>query len=62
MVRDRVALFELLTEQQLAILRSKRSTNRVAKAISLAGVTQSDRRGLTEDELGLYREWIENKP
>ena len=40
MVRKRVALFEMLTEQQLAILRSEPGTNRVAKAISLAGVTQ----------------------
>ena len=30
----------MLTEQQLAILRSAPSTNRVAKAISVAGVTQ----------------------
>ena len=30
----------MLTEQQLAILRSAPGTNRVAKAISLAGVTQ----------------------
>ena len=30
----------MLTEQQLAILRSEPGTNRVAKAISLAGVTQ----------------------
>ena len=40
MVRKRVALFEMLTEQQLAILRSEPGANRVAKAISLAGVTQ----------------------
>ena len=30
----------MLTKQQLAILRSAPSTNRVAKAISVAGVTQ----------------------
>ena len=30
----------MLTKQQLAILRSAPGTNRVAKAISLAGVTQ----------------------
>ena len=30
----------MLTEQQLATLRSAPGTNRVAKAISLAGVTQ----------------------
>ena len=30
----------MLTEQQLAILRSAPSTNRVAKAISVAGATQ----------------------
>ena len=30
----------MLTKQQLAILRSASGTNRVAKAISLAGVTQ----------------------
>ena len=30
----------MLTEQQLAILRSAPSTNRVAKDISVAGVTQ----------------------
>ncbi len=30
----------MLTKQQLAILRSEPGTNRVAKAIALAGVTQ----------------------
>ena len=30
----------MLTEQQLAILRNEPGTNRVAKAIALAGVTQ----------------------
>ena len=30
----------MLTEQQLAVLRSEPGANRVAKAISLAGVTQ----------------------
>jgi len=30
----------VLTEQQLAILRTEPGTNRVAKAIALAGVTQ----------------------
>ncbi len=31
----------MLTEQQLAVLRSAPGANRVAKAVSLAGVTQT---------------------
>ena len=38
----RIVPFEMLTEQQLAALRSEPGSNRVAKAMALAGVTQTD--------------------
>ena len=36
----RIVLFGMLTEQQLAVLRSEPGSNRVAKAMALTGVTQ----------------------
>ena len=44
----------MLTEQQLAILRSAPSTNRVAKAISVAGVTQAT----VADAVGLPQPYV----
>ena len=38
----RIVLSGMLTERQLALLRASSPTNRVATAISLAGVTQTD--------------------
>ena len=46
----------MLTEQQLAILRSAPSTNRVAKAISVAGVTQVT----VADAVGLPQPYVSN--
>ena len=36
----RIVPFAMLTEQQLAVLRSEPGSNRVAKAMALSGVTQ----------------------
>ena len=36
----RIVPFGMLTEQQIAVLRSEPGSNRVAKAVALAGVTQ----------------------
>ena len=53
-LRRRAAPIEMLTEQQLAILRSEPSANRVAKAISLAGVTQVT----VADAVGLPQRYV----
>ena len=39
-VSPRIVPFAMLTEQQLAVLRSEPGSNRVAKAMALSGVTQ----------------------
>ena len=44
----------MLTKQQLAILRAEPGTNRVAKAIALAGVTQVT----VADALGLPQPYV----
>ena len=47
----------MLTEQQLAVLRAEPGTNRVAKAIALAGVTQVT----VAEALGLPQPYVSDR-